>query len=213
MRAAHVLAGVVVLGLPGLSGCAGSAAGPQDVACVHDRQALLALDEQAFDQAFPDGGWRSIGNIPGCEAVAAELIGAYRARHPEASSNVAWHQGQMLAFAGMDEQAMAVFDSARNDPAQDIVGWNHYVDATIAFLAGDRVRLQQARERLVSVPYGAAPGMPPLVDGVIELPGPAGQAPIRMRWPPNIDVVDGLLACFGQPYRDAYGPSCRPQGG
>jgi hypothetical protein len=30
-----------------------------------------------------------------------------------------------------------------------------------------------------------------------------------MRWPPNIDVVEGLVRCVGRPYAEAYG-ACRP---
>ena len=193
-----------------LAACSVIAAEPPDGKCAYDQEALLSLDEAAFDQDLPNGGWRRIGNIPGCEAAAADLIAAYRARHPESSSTVAWHQGQMLASAGMNEQAVPALESARKDPSEDVAGWNHYVDATIAFLFGDRERLEQARDQLAAVPHDATPGMPPLVDGYIELPTQPGQPPIRMRWPPNIDVVDGLINCFGKPYSEAYGASCRP---
>jgi len=30
-----------------------------------------------------------------------------------------------------------------------------------------------------------------------------------MTWPPNLDVVGGLLRCFDEPYRKAYGEECR----
>lgn len=182
-----------------------------DGRCAYDA-ALLSLDEAAFDQDLPNGGWRSIGNIPGCEAAAAALIAAYRDRHPDASPTVAWHQGQMLAFAGLHDQAVPVLESARKDPARDVAGWNHYVDATIAFLSADRATLERARERLAAVPYEEAPGMPPLVDGAIELPSQPGQPPIRIRWPPNLDVVEGFVRCFGKSYREAYGAACRSDG-
>ncbi|NLC61701.1 MAG: hypothetical protein GX761_10540 [Gammaproteobacteria bacterium] len=178
--------------------------------CAYDEEAMLALDEAAFDQDLPNGGWRKIGNIPGCEAAAAELIAAYRARHPNSSSTVAWHEGQMLASAGMNERAIPALEAARKDPARDPAGWNHYVDATIAFLAGDRGALEQARDRLAAMPFDETSGLPPLVDGFIELPTQPGQPPLRMRWPPNIEVVDGLLNCFGKPYNDAYDMACRP---
>ena len=32
----------------------------------------------------------------------------------------------------------------------------------------------------------------------------------KMRWPPNIDVVDGLIHCFDRSYDEAYGSACRP---
>lgn len=177
--------------------------------CAYDEEAMLALDEAAFDQDLPDGGWRKIGNIPGCEAAAAELIAAYRTRHPDSSSTVAWHEGQMLASAGMNELAIPALEAARMDPALDPAEWNHYVDATIAFLAGDREALEQARDRLAAVPFDGTSGLPPLVDGFIELPTQPGQPPLRMRWPPNIEVVEGLLNCFGKSYNDAYGTACR----
>lgn len=192
-----------------LAGCSATPGERLDDRCSHDREALLSLDEAAFDQDLPDGGWRKIGNIPGCEATAAELIAAYRARHPGASSTVAWHEGQMLASAGLYEQAIPALESARKDPAQDVAGWNHYVDATIAFLAGDREGLEQARDRLAAVPFDETSGLPPLVDGYIVLPTQPGQPPMRMRWPPNIEVVEGLANCFGKSYNEAYGASCR----
>lgn len=193
-----------------LAACSVSAADPSDEKCIYDQEELLSLDEAAFDQDLPNGGWRKIGNIPGCEAAAAELIAAYRARHPESSSTVAWHQGQMLASAGMNEQAVPILESAKKDPSEDVGGWNYYVEATIAFLSGDKERLELARDQLAAVPYDATPGLPPLVDGYIELPTQPDQPPIRMRWPPNIDVVDGLISCFGKSYSEAYGSSCRP---
>lgn len=187
-----------------------NAAEPHDGKCAYEQEALLSLDEAAFDQDLPNGGWREIGNIPGCEAAAAELIAAYRERHPNSSSTVAWHQGQMLATAGMNKQAIPVLGSSRKDPAQDIARWNHYVDATIAFLSGDKEGVEKARDQLAAVPYDAASGMPPLVDGYVEFPTQPDQQPIRMRWPPNIDVVEGLVKCFGKSYSEAYGSSCRP---
>lgn len=54
-------------------------------------------------------------------------------------------------------------------------------------------------------------GLPPLVDGVMEVPMAPGQPPMRVRCPPNIDVVDGLVACFEQSYGEAYSGDCRPQ--
>lgn len=192
-----------------LNAFAASAAEFERERCGHDREKLLSLDEAAFDQDLPDGGWRKLGNIPGCEAAAADLIAAYRSRHPNASSTVTWHHGQMLASAGDNEQAIAVLEGAKKAPTQDIAGWNHYVDATVAFLAADRNKLEQARSRLTAVAYDASLGMPPLVDGYIEWPTPPGQPPRRMRWPPNVEVVDKLLACFGKPYRDALASTCQ----
>ncbi|MFC3550471.1 hypothetical protein ACFOLC_05525 [Lysobacter cavernae] len=180
--------------------------------CAHDKAALLALDESAFDQDLSNGGggWRKIGNVPGCEPAAADLISAYRVQHPSASSTLAWHEGQMLASAGQNTRAIPLLEGARKDPSQDHAGWNHYVDATVAFLRNDKAGLLQARDHLAAVPYPTDAGMPALRDGYIELPTQPGQPSIKMRWPPNIEVVDGFVACFGRAYNEAYGASCRP---
>lgn len=177
--------------------------------CAYDRDAMLALDEHAFDQDLA-GGWRALDNLPGCQLAAAELIAAYRAAHPGSSSLLAWHEGQARASAGQYEQAIPLLEHARKPAEQDLAGWNHYVDATVAFLRGDEPALLQARQRLASIPYPEGAGLPPLRDGHIEFPAQPGQPAMRMRWPTNLDVVDGLAACFGKPYAEAYGAACRP---
>lgn len=179
--------------------------------CAYDKNALLALDESAFDQDLSNGGggWRKIGNIPGCQLAAAELIADYRDKHPTSGSILAWHEGQMLASAGEYARAIPVLESARKDPSQDPIGWNHYVDATIAFLQRDQSELARARDRLAVVPYPTGSDLPSLKDGYIEFPAQDGRPAMRVRWPPNIEAVDGLVACFDKPYNEAYG-ACRP---
>jgi hypothetical protein len=115
----------------------------------------------------------------------------------------------MRAIAGQIERAVPLLLDSKHDAATDLAGWNDYVDATVAFLRRDQEALLAARDRLAATPYPS--GMPPLVDGVMEVPSGPGQSPMRIRWPPNIDVVDGLVACFGQSYGEAYSASCRPQ--
>lgn len=176
--------------------------------CSVDRFVLLALDEPAFDQAPPDGGWRRLDK-PGCHLAAAELIAAWRERNPKATPTVAWHQGQMLAQSARHADAIPLLEQSRKPVEQDLTGWNHYLDATVAFLRGDRTALEKSREALAKQPYPDTPGMPPLVDGYMELPTQTGQPPMRMLWPPNLDVVDGLVRCFGKPYLDAYAADCR----
>jgi hypothetical protein len=174
---------------------------------------MLALDEKAFDQdvSAGGGGWRAIANIPGCGLAAADLLAAYRKRHSNASPIVAWHEGQLRASAGQSDQAIPLLESARKPAEQNLDGWNYYVDASVAFLRHDKTALLDARAHLAAVTYPENVGMPPLKDGHIEFPAQPGQPPFRMRWPPNIDVVDGLIACFGKSYAEAYGaPSCRP---
>ena len=79
-----------------------------------------------------------------------------------------------------------------------------YVDASVAFLRQDREALLAARARLVALPvpeyfaraaerYRANyPDLPPL------------------SWPLNLNKVDGFIACFDRPYREAY--SCDAEG-
>ncbi|NZA26243.1 hypothetical protein H0E84_07575 [Luteimonas sp. SJ-92] len=190
-----------------------SADQPAVAGCAYEREALLSLDEQAFDQDLSagGGGWRRIGNVPGCERAAAELIGAYRDRHGNHSGTLLWHEGQLWAQAGEHERAIPLLERSKRKPEDDRIGWNHYVDATVAFLRNDRAGLGRAREALSKVEYVPGPDLPPLKGGYIEVTGQAGQSSFRFRWPPNIEVVDGLLNCFGKPYREAYGASCRAQ--
>jgi hypothetical protein len=115
----------------------------------------------------------------------------------------------MRASAGQYAAAIPLLVASRKPAAEDLAGWNAYVDATIAFLQGNNAALLDARTRLAAVPYPAGAGMPPLRGGQIEFPSPPGQPPIRMRWPPNLEAVDGLVACFGKPYDVAYGSACR----
>ncbi|MDI1253866.1 hypothetical protein, partial [Thermomonas sp.] len=180
--------------------------------CQYDRDAMLSLDEDSFDQDLSNsgGGWRSIGNIKGCELAAAQLISAYRAKHPSSSSVLAWHEGQMLASANQYSRAIPLFEIARKDPAEDKAGWNHYVDATVAFLRRDKVALIAAKEKLAATPYPEGTGMPPIKNGYIEFPAQPGQPVMRIHWPPNIDVVEGLINCFDKSYIEADGTSCRP---
>jgi hypothetical protein len=50
--------------------------------------------------------------------------------------------------------------------------------------------------------------MPPVVDGYMALDFGDGQKR-KIRWPPNIDVVEGLQHCFDKPYAEAYRDECR----
>src|ERR1700741_2870649 len=83
--------------------------------CKYDEEALLALDENAFDQDWDGagGGWRAIASTPGCELAAADLLAAYQAKHPHSNSILAWHEGQMRASANQYERAIPLLESAR----------------------------------------------------------------------------------------------------
>lgn len=162
---------------------------PPAPACFHSRneaEALLQLDEDAFDQDM-EGGWRMIAgrNDGACMVAAAELILDYIARHPEGLEReylAHWHAGQMFALAGEDERALNQFRlSFRTHDVNTLPArmWNTYAGGTIAFIEGDRETLEAARDDLPGGPYT------------------------------NRDVLTGLLNCFGEPYAVAYGRKCR----
>ncbi|TWB75014.1 hypothetical protein FBZ87_104110 [Nitrospirillum amazonense] len=165
-------------------------------ACVPDRAALLALDGQAFDQDLT-GGWRPIAEKPGCLMAAADLLRDYRAAHPQEPARILyWHEGQVRALAG-DTAALTLMEQSHDSrDTSRAQAWNAYVDATLAFLRHDRPALQAARDRLSHVPR------PPLESDT------TGDSMMMLSWPMNMGIVDGLLACFGKPYADAYGGSC-----
>jgi hypothetical protein len=113
--------------------------------CRYDRQAALALGRDAFDQD-PNGGWRALSKIKGCEAMAADLIADYRAAHPGDPGPLYWHEGQLRAGIGDYERAVVLFDQAKSRDGP----WNLYVDGSVAFLLRDRASLEAARRMLAS---------------------------------------------------------------
>ncbi|GIU66128.1 hypothetical protein [Candidatus Phycosocius spiralis] len=163
---------------------------------------LLSLSFEQFDQDF-QGGWRAVAEQEGCEASAAELIGAYVHKNREKVptgrlSTLKWHQGQLLAASGKNREAIKAFKATKpqGDDAQ-----NYYADATIAFLRRDRAAFDQARAGLAALP-------PPknwekaAADFEKRFNRP------RPVWPMNLDVVDRLGTCFDQPYSKAYAGHC-----
>lgn len=167
---------------------------------------LLALDQQAFDQDM-DGGWRRVGRADGCEEAAADLIAVWREHSGNlvSSSIIDWHEGQMRAYAGQTQAAIALFDRSRSDGAE----WDLYVDATIAFLEGDRAALEAARAELAT--YVPSPEVIAARRQFLE-DNPQIQVPDGfVEQPQNLNVVDNLLACFGRSYAEAYGTDCTPE--
>lgn len=162
--------------------------------CSYDREVLLELDQDAFDQDL-NGGWRAVARHESCLGVAANLIRDYRETRGLESGILYWHEGQLRAMTGATEEAIQLFERARgmeNDP----YGWNLYVDATIAFLQNDKAGLLNARKTLAQLPR--------LPDFQPRDQDQAGKL-INISWPPNLNVVDRLIACFGRDYKSAYG--------
>ena len=198
---------VAIALLPSYSAAQPHPQGPASPACSHDRARLLALDERSFDQDF-SGGWRALADKgEECELVAADLLRDYRQLHKNDSTMLLWHEGQVRAFAGQYAQAIELMRGSRGAGEEDKGGWKAYVDATVAFLSRDEAALETARQRLAAL---APPSGEKLVikDGYFEVNTPDGQS-LKMRWPPNIDVVEGLQNCFDQPYKTAYAMECR----
>lgn len=172
--------------------------GSDSKTCRQIDDAMLGMAFQDFDQG--DLGWRSL-EAPGCEAVAADGIKRYREQNGgalEDNSGLIWHEAQLRASAGQTDEALELMVRKRET---DLSSIRPYTDPSIAFLRQDKAALLAAREALVAMPepdeYRQAadryaktyPDLPPL------------------SWPLNLDVVDGLIACFGRPYVEAY--DCR----
>ena len=176
--------------------------------CVADRAAFIALDYWAFDQGAE--GIRSVMATPGCELAAADLYRDYHAalRARGAPVMIAlpngeewpisetgemsilyWHEGQLRAFAGNAEGAASLFEQSLKTPEVSHYGWDEYVRGSIAFLRGDLEALEAARAAMAgktSLGYGDL----------------------------NLGVLDGLIACFGRSYKEAYGaPECNRRPG
>jgi hypothetical protein len=144
----------------------------------------LALPFEAFDQDDATG-WRQLGAAD-CDAESAQLIEAYIAAQATPNPVLRWHAAQALAKAGDYGRAIEVARQTRRPDAGEAVSefqWNAYVDATIAFLQGDRSALDKNHNHLAAASAKSAMNRPNLVS------------------------VERLQRCFGQPYKQAY--SCR----
>lgn len=173
--------------------------------CAHDRPVLLALSPQDFDQN-PQNGWRPLADKPECREVAADLLADYRTAHwgdlnPDELHTNYWHEGQLRASLGQIERATRLL-MAGTSPTAHGDGRQDYALGTIAFLNGDQAGLQAARDRLAATPKP---------EGFEQTAARFKETYGRdLTWPMNLDVLDGLLACFGRPYAEAYG-DCRTQ--
>lgn len=172
--------------------------------CAYDLGAMMNLDYEAFDST-PEQGWRIVGNTPGCETQAADLVARYRTEKiDEQRRALMHHEAQLRAASGQTEAAIALMEQLREmQTAPEMVA---YSDAEIAFLRGDLPALMAARDRLLAVP--PAPGFE---EGAARFRSRYPTLPPPV-WPLNIDVVNGFVACFGRPYSEAYTAPCRTSG-
>lgn len=177
------------------------AAAQTNAACAYDVSAMMRLDYAEFDRT-PESGWRTIGNTPGCEAAAADLIAEYRAKKiDEQRRGLMHHEAQLRAAAGQTEAAIALIEDVRAmETAPEMLA---YRDAELASLRNDLAGLRAARERLMNIPApeGFADAVARFRENYPTLPPPS--------WPVNLETVDGFIACFGRPYREAYNTPCR----
>ncbi len=173
--------------------------------CAYDRDTLLALDYAAFDQDM-HGGWRPVAAVEGCELTAAGLIHDWRLAHTGLDSDqnrtVTWHEGQLRAAAGDNIGAIPLIAVSEGNPDPAM---QDYAAATVAFLERDKTGLVAARDKLATEPkpdgWDAAAADFRTKYGVV------------LAWPSNLDVVDGLVACFDKPYSQAYDTACRSKPG
>lgn len=179
-------------------------AAPAAPTCAVDTARMIQLTYEDFDQN-PSKGWRSVSRRPECRVAAADLIREYRTANwgkllPHQLHLNYWHEGQLRAFGAQVDRAIPLLLAGANPDSID--GFPHYAMATVAFLQRDLAALRAARVRLAALPEATW----------FKEAKTRGQIGKDMKWPPNLDVVDGLIACFDKPYSEAYGhPNCRPR--
>ena len=164
--------GTVIALAAALVAVAASCTVPQAEAAL---QQSLVYD--AFDSRSGPFGWRFL-NESKCTDAALALLVAYAAANEsrltrEQRLELAFHSGQVLAFAGRESEALPYFERATN--AEATPEWHTYVAATTAFLKHDLPGLAAARDAYATL----APGS------------------MRLR------IVDGFVACPNKPYSAA----------
>ena len=167
---------------------------------------LLSLPEKKFDQDF-EGGWRAISYKETCDNAAAEMIKAYilySEPAPADNQNILrWHAGQTKAGAGHYDEAISLFKGTYEPDEDQGIAWNYYVDATLAFLQNDREGLALAHDNLAKVTVSEAEkaARRKFLRDNPKISMPEG----FVDNPSNLEPVQSLLRCFGQPYSEAYG--------
>lgn len=165
---------------------------PRTNICQMRAAAMLDMSFTEFDQG--SSGWRSLDGSLACADYADDILAEYRSRHQTdlSAANMAflkWHEAQVVASQGNAARAVILMQDAAFSEEPD---WQRlYREGSIAFLSNDLIGLKSARDKLAALPQD--PSLTANGEQVV--------------WPPNLDVLDGLISCFGQPYSAAY--SCR----
>ena len=126
-----------------------------------------------------------------CLRRIARLTGSLKENELEINY---WHEGQLRAMAGQNDDAVRLLMAGVGpDSGAD---FEDYALGTVAFLQHDLGALKSARARLASQPE--PPEWPKVREDIKKRNLGEGT------WPPNLDVLDGLIGCFGKPYEEAY---------
>lgn len=121
-----------------------------------------------------------------------------------------------LEFADRNDYRRAqtlLSHSYRSNEKRD---WNLLIDAQRAFLSKDQVALKTIREEMFSseMPEEFRDQFRTLADQYNLRPTLQTElflVPLKeLRWPPYLEIVDGLIACFDAPFITAYSFDCRP---
>jgi len=177
------------------------------IKCVADHSAILSLNYDQFDQN-EQTGWRPLAKLPQCRRVAADLINDYlKAKWKTLTLPqlhvIYWHEGQILAL--LNDQSAISFLLSGVDPENDEIDFSDYAIGTVAFLQKDLPALKSARDRLATKP------IPAWYTQARKLA--IGRRQAFPSWPLNLDVLDGLINCFGRSYDEAYSDTCRTHEG
>ena len=150
----------------------------------------------------PGGGWHAVGRIPGCEAVAADLIHDFLIVNAPLVNEyhtqvLKWREGLLRARAGQSGRAMILLASGRS---QTDFEQGLYTDLTIAFLRHDTAAFTTAVEQYRALPPPRYFG--PSAEMVRSSSGTA------LTWPPHGAEVDNLVRCADAPYPVAITGVC-----
>ena len=134
----------------------------------------IGLSYQQFDSDSGTYGWRRLNGLA-CTDSAIALLGSFEkangARLSQADhSEIAFHQGQTLAFNGREPEALRHFQRALGIGGDK--EWITYVRANVAFLEHDVEALRRAIQEYSTI------------------------APNSMR----MKVLDGFLKCSSETY-------------